>query len=80
MDKIVWKTPEAIGVSRDDAQWASTRKDQRDSIVEETGLFGSSASEGFNSEEERQDKTARHTRNEVPRHAGVTSAGVGTRC
>ncbi len=54
-------------------------KDQRDSVDEEAGLFAASASEGINSEEEWQDKAARHTRNEVPRHASVTSAGVGTR-
>ena len=55
-------------------------KDQRDSVDEEAGLFATSASEGVNSEEEWQDKAARHTRNEVPRHASVASAGAGTRC
>src|ERR1039457_2237008 len=55
-------------------------KDQRDSVDEATGVFAASASEGVNSEEEWQDKAARHPRNEVPRHASATSAGVGTRC
>ena len=55
-------------------------KDQRDSVDEAAGLFAASASEGINSEEEWQDKAARHPSNEVPRYASVTSAGVGTRC
>ncbi len=55
-------------------------KDQRDSVVEEAGLFAASASESIYSEEEWQDKAARHTRDEMPRHASVTSAGVGTHC
>ena len=53
-------------------------KDQRDSVDEEAGLLAASVSEGINSEEEWQDKAARHTCNEVPRHASVTSAGVVT--
>ena len=53
-------------------------KDQRDCVVEEAGLFAASASEGIYSEEERQDEAARHTRDEMPRHASATSAGVGT--
>src|ERR1700731_3869756 len=55
-------------------------KGQRDCVVEEAGLFAPSASEGFYSEEKRQDEAPRHTSDEMPRHAGATSAGVGTRC
>ncbi len=55
-------------------------KDQRDRVDEAAGIFAASASEGINSEEERQDKAARHPRNEMPRHASVASAGVGTHC
>ena len=55
-------------------------KDQCDRVDEAAGLFAASASEGINSEEERQDKATWHPRNEVLRHASVTSAGVGTHC
>src|ERR1700675_435115 len=55
-------------------------KDQRDCVVEAAGLLAASASERIDSEEKRQDEAARHTRDEVPRHASATSAGVGTNC
>src|SRR3989304_5972138 len=53
-------------------------KDQRDSVVEEAELFASSASASVYSEEKWQDKAARYTRDEMPRHASSTVAGVGT--
>src|SRR5664279_3381016 len=53
-------------------------KDQRGYVVEAAGVFAATASEGIYSEEKRQDEAARHTRDEMPRHASATSAGVGT--
>src|SRR5471032_2968703 len=47
-------------------------EDQRDRVVEEAGLFASPPSEGNDTEEGRpKDEAARHTRDEVPRHASL---------
>src|ERR1700737_4074387 len=55
-------------------------KDQRDSVDEEAGLFATSTSEGFYSEERRpENQAARHPRNDRPRHASGAPAGAGTR-
>jgi hypothetical protein len=51
-------------------------KDQRDCVVEETGVFGSSASEGNDTEEEREIEAARHTDGDFIMHLSQLSVGM----
>jgi len=55
-------------------------KGQRDCVVEEAGLFAPCASEGFYSEEKRQDETLRHTRDAMQGNTSFTFASARTRC
>ena len=54
-------------------------KDQRDCVVEEAGTLDSSVFASLDSEKkQRKHEAARHTRDEVPRHASSTLVGART--